>query len=539
MPVVPIYNGPQVQRQSLQPVYQEKVDVSSGTKALAAGFDAVAEAADQIDLRDSQAKAYAAENNITAEWLKWDQQARQQYRGEKVDGYMPAAEAWWKSAAETYGKDLTPRAKALASRSLMAKQNSAISSVAHFSLAEKERHTDEVANANIASTIQFGITTGDVAGAAEQVRDLTAQIGGRKGWTTKQLADAQTRALGQLHSAQIGKLASTDPAAAQTYYDEAKARNEIPFAAQAKIEEVLKAEGDNQFATTFAAKNATLPLDEQLKAAGAIEDPKRREKALMQIKNNHAMVKEAQRAQEEKFADQAWQLVGQGARVPEAVLAQMDGKERVQLQEHLRAKAERGAAPVKTDMPTYIDLRERLAKGEAIRLEAYTTKIAPGHMERLLDIKDAMGKGGAKQDSVLTDEARLKRGAPKGMDPKSDEYGTYVDEVDRRVRAESAAKGGKDLTADEKQRIVESVAKDIVLVDRPYWTDAEKLNSTLTSDEQKNAYVVVGGKKVMLSSVPKTDREQIVASLRKYKLPVTEQAIVEAYLENKKPQGTW
>lgn len=534
MPTVPIYNGPQVQRQALQPVFQQNVDTTKSTRALAAGLNDVAEVADQIDLRDSQAKAYAAESQITTEWLKWDKDARSHYVGERVDGYAPAAEAWWKSAADTYGKDLTPRAKALASRGLVAKQTSALNSVLAFTGAEKNRHADEVANANISSTIQFGITTGDVAGAAEQVREMTAQIGGRKGWTTEQLQAATTQQLGQLHSAQIGKLASTDPAAAQTYYDEAKARNEIPFAAQAKIEEVLKAEGDNQFATTFAAKNAALPLDEQLKAAGEITDPKRREKSLMQIKNNYAMVKEAQRAQEEKFADQAWQLVGRGARVPEAVLAGMDGKERVQLQEHLRAKADRGPVAPKTNPADHARLIDMMLNDpEAFKKERLAAaKLSSTDLEQFAAKQQALRAGGGKQDSMLTDEARVSNALiSAGIDAKKNpEAATAVRvEVDRRVRAASADKGDKPLTPDEKQKVVDSVLVDKVFVDE-WGRDPEKPVALLKDGEIGKAYVNVGGKPVKVSTVPSTDRAQIIAALRKRGLPVTEQAIVETYL---------
>lgn len=539
MPQIPTYDGPQVREQALQPAFQQQqVDGGRNARAIAAGLGNLAEAVDQIDLRDAQAKAFDAEAKITADWLQWDKQARANFRGEKVDGYAPAAQEWWKNAADQYGKDLDPRARSLASRSLTAKQTSALGSVLQFSAAEKERHADEVANANIANTIQFGITTGDVAGAAQQLREMTAQIGARKGWTTEQLAVEQTNQLGKLHLSQIARLAETNANAAQTYYDEAKARGEIPYTAQQRVEEVIKGEADNQFATQFAAQNATLPLAEQLAKAGEITDPKRREKTLLQVRNSYVLVKEAQRAQEQQFSDQAWQLVGQGKRVPEAVLAGMDGRERVQLQEHLRARAERLAAgkPIKTDMPTYIDLREKLAAGEKVNLRSYTEKIAPAQMEQLLDIQTAVSKGGAKQDAMLTDEARLNNAlVGLGIDKKRqpEQAAAFALEIDRRVRAESAAKGGKDLTPDEKQRVIDSTMMDKVFVDE-WGRDPQLPLALVKPDALGNAYVNVQGQPIKLNSIPATDRMQIISALRKRNLPVTEQSIAELYMMNKK-----
>jgi hypothetical protein len=63
----------------------------------------------------------------------------------------------------------------------------------------------------------------------------------------------------------------------------------------------------------------------------------------------------------------------------------MNGRERAQLQESMRTRSERLAAgtPVKTNMTTYIDVREKLARGEKVDLRASTEKIGKGEMEPL------------------------------------------------------------------------------------------------------------------------------------------------------------
>lgn len=294
MPQVPVYGDNQVRTQPLQPVMQQAIDVSSGARALAQGMNAVGDAADRIDYRDAQASASAAEAKITAEWLKWDGENRNKYRGANADGYVPAAEEWWKKAAETAGGELNPRAKAMASQSLRTKQSAALNNAIVFSNAEKERHADETYAADVATTIQFGVTSGDVASTAVQIREKAAIVGARKGWTTEQVQAEAGKNLSSMHLAQISKLAEQDPTKAQAYYDANKA--EVNFQNQARVEQVLKAEMDNQFATQTAAAMAGKPLSEQLAEAAKITDPQRREKTLTQVRNNYAMVTQAKKS---------------------------------------------------------------------------------------------------------------------------------------------------------------------------------------------------------------------------------------------------
>jgi PIN domain nuclease of toxin-antitoxin system len=536
MPIVPTYQDRQVRSAPLQPVLQNTLDVSSGARAVAQGLDQVAEAADRRDLRDAQAKASTAESTITSEWLKWDSANRSKYRGANADGYAPAAEAWWKSAAETAGKDLDPRAKLLASQNLRAKQTAAMGNVLTFTGAEKERHADETYAADVNTTIQFGVTSGDVASTATQIRDKAAVLGARKGWTTEQVQAEAGKNLSSMHLAQITKLAEANAQAAQAYYDANKA--EVAFQNQARVEQVLKGELDNQFATQTAASMADKPLKEQLAEAAKIADPQRREKTLMQVRNNHALVKQAEAEQEAQFSDQAWQLFAKGQKIPEVVLSGMNGRERAQLQESMRTRSERLAqgTPVKTNMLTYIDVREKLARGETVDLRAYTEKIGKAEMEQLLDIQGAVRTGGVKQDSMLTDEGRINAAiVGLGIDKKKNPEAAVnlTNEIDRRVRAASAAKGGKDLTADEKQGIVDRVVLDKVYVDE-WGTDPQKPLALLTPDELKKAYVRVDGRNVPVSAVPMTDRRQIVKALQTTGQPATEQAIVEMYLAGQK-----
>jgi len=499
MPKVPVYGGPQIERQAVNPTRMQTPDVSSGLQAVARGLGKVSEGFDKIALRDDQTKAFETEAQITQEWLKWDSQARQQFRGANVDGYEAAAQQWWKDSAETYGKDLNPRAKALASRGLMGKQNQALGNVLQFTSTEKERHADEAANANIASTIQFGVTSGEVASAADQVRGLVAAQGARKGWTTEQVQDATQRNLSNLHVAHLAKLAESNAEAAQTYFTQN--RGEISFAQQSKIEEAIKGEADNQFSRKFAADVAAKPLSEQLAEAGKITDPQRRDKALREVKLNHALVKEAQAQVESQASDNAWQMVGKGQRVPEMVLAQMNGKERVQLQDYLKTRAERVAsgAQVKTDPSdlarVYDLMRDDPAEFKKLRMVSLTNRIAPNDIEQIARIQRDMLKPDREKDVATSSQLLGTYTGGWKPEKKAAFSSSFYDELDRFEKEK-----GRPANYKEKREIGDRLMLDgEVMSGKWYANDPnKKLYETTPDERQRFAPTISTGDRALI-----------------------------------------
>lgn len=539
MAQVPVYGGPQLRTDALRTPMQGNVDVSSGLQSLARGVGAVGEVVDAKVQRDAKTEADSADAEITGAWLEWDAKNRLTFTGERAKEYEPAAADWWNKARETYGAKLSPMARAQIGTSLERKRSTAMASVMERAGAEQERHSTNVYDAAQSREIELAADTGNYAGGASNIRVKAAEFGAARGWKQDQVDAEIQRRVGALHLTAVEKLAATSAEKATAYYEANK--GEIPAAAQNKVEAVLKAEGDNQFATRFAAQNAGLPLSEQTaKASAAVKDPERLEKTLQQIRNTFALKQQAQREAEQGASDDAWQMVGQGRRVPEATLQRMNGRERVQLQDYLRERAKQAASgtAVKTDWATYIDARERLAAGQNVDLRPLTTKIAPAQMEQLLDIKTKATTPG-KQDSLLTDEQRINQAlVALGIDKKNDpaSAAALAQEVDRRVRVESAARGGKDLTADEKQKLIDSVVMDRVYVDE-WGRDPEKSVAMLTPEEMKDAYVRVNGKNIKVSTVPMSDRQNIIAALRAVGQVPTEQAIVNLYLRGQNKQA--
>jgi hypothetical protein len=179
------------------------------------------------------------------------------------------------------------------------------------------------------------------------------------------------------------------------------------------------------------------------------------------------MVKAAQAEKEAAASDEAWQLVGQGKRVPETVLMRMDGRSRVQLQEHVadraRIAADRAAgkaAAVKTDWGTYIDLRTRLAAGEKVDLRPFAaTKIAGPQLEQLLDIQTKVTDP-KKAPEVATTEQQMSA-FTRTLDLKNERLGQFQAAAYDRFNMHLAAKG-KEPTYEERQKILDQLTMEVV-----------------------------------------------------------------------------
>lgn len=542
MPTVPIYNGPQVQAQATPTVYLRNQDVSSGARAIAQAAEQLGDTIDRIQLRNAETKANEVDEQLTRDWNDWEDKNRGKFVNQNAAGYKQATDEWWKQAAGAYGKDLDPLAAQMVGKTLMRRQTVALANAGKHETTELEKYADSTAIAAIDTASRNALRSGDYEGEAQRVRDLVDQMGARKQWDADQRKAETANQLGKYHTAVVTQLAEADAAKAQTYLEAAIQRGEIPADRQVRMETVIKGEADNQFASKFAAEKAPLPYADQLAEAAKIEDPKRREKTLMQIKNNHAQIREAKREQESAAADQAWQMVGQGKRVPESLLATMDGHERVQLQEHLRARAERAAAgtAMKTDPKEHARLIDMMLNDpEGFKKERIAAAhLSPTDLEQFAAKQMAMrsNTNSGKQDSMLTDDQRVNAAlVSSGINPKKQPDAAYAvrGEIDRRVRAESAARGDKPLNADDKQRIIDSVLVDKVYVSE-WGRDSQKPLSLVKPEELGEAYVTVGGKDVKLSTVPMTDRQQIIQALQRRGMPATEQAIVETYLRKNK-----
>jgi hypothetical protein len=501
---VPVYGGQRVREAPLQGGLMRQFDAGASTRQVAGALGDAADALYRRDLRDAQSQAFEAEAQITSSWLQWDAENRQRYQGQNADGYSKAAEEWWAKTSSDYGSRLNPMAREIANRALTSKRTQAMGSVVQFVSAEKERFADQAAAANIGTTIQFGVTSGNVEAAAQEVRAIVAMQGARKGWTTEQVQAAQGEALSNLHLAQITKLAEVDAESAQKYYDANKA--EVGFAQQARVEQVLKGEADNQFATQFAAQNAGLPLSEQLQKAAEITDPQRRQKTILQIKSNQALLKEAEAERERQASDQAWQLAAQGQRVPESVLSQMGGRDRASLVDWQRARAERlaqGPKPVRTDPNKLAELldmiREDTEAFKSVDMRSLTESLSTSDLEGIARLQRDLNKPEREKDVATTTQliSTFTRGM-SNKDRRSEFEMAAYEELDRWEKEKK-----RPPNFEEKRQILNHLAAEQVTKERSWWWDASSQRYRIPIDQRDRPVVI-----------PSSDRKLIVEALK-------------------------
>jgi hypothetical protein len=227
-------------------------------------------------------------------------------------------------------------------------------------------------------------------------------------------------------------------------------------------------------------------LKDQLTEAAKITDPQRREKTITQIRNNAALVRQAEQEQEAKFSDQAWQLFAQGQKIPEAILSGMNGRERAQLQESMRSRSERLAAgtSVKTNpaelAKVYDMMRDDPEGFKKLRMASLTETFSPADIEQVSRIqRDMLKPDGEKDVATTTQVMGLYTGGYK-PEKKAAFNSAFLDEVNKFEREKK-----RPATYEEKRKIGDRLVLDGEVLSGSMWkNDPNKKFYEATPEER-------------------------------------------------------
>ena len=552
MPRVPLSSGPELRATPQQGGYRENIDVSAPARQLGQALGRVGENLSREALREAETRSNTADTETAGHWLAKDAELRRQYQGANVDQYQVEAAKWWKDKADSLSTDLDPLTKSMVSKTLGRRQAAALGQVAQHVEVQKERHADEVAQANIDTTIQFGVTSGDVVGAANRVRQLAAEVGARKGWNTDQVLAEQGKNLSALHLAQISKLAESDPTAAQAYYQANK--DEVAFAQQPRVEQVLNQAGaanDGEQAADQTWKalgpkgyNDPVALDKmeaKLRETYAGDAP-RRQAAIASLRERAAAHNAAQAESNAGNVNSVYQAIDGGlpmARVmrtpqwlalpgkeQDQILTQQEG--RAAARESRTAAAEQRAYSAEQrkqhqmlldnagDYLTFTD-PEVLAKMTRSQVAASRSIFGFEGAQHLLTRYDALQKNPGDLTEARMDEDAFKRiGKDFGVEtynpqPHDKELvGTLKYRVERVLGMAQVAKG-KRLTEEEKEKVMrEEMSRQVTLSSiigtsqiREHWwnypLNASRVPVILLQPDQVREVVVPPADKVKIS----------------------------------------
>ena len=194
------------------------------------------------------------------------------------------------------------------------------------------------------------------------------------------------------------------------------------------------------------------------------------------------------------------------------------------------------------DPDTMLKLLANPSLWEADKLKDYRYLISQSSYERFF----TLGNGAKAQDNVrsatfdndMFESTMLTNKMPELVDPKVPKYKEEAINLRNKFKilidVEQTNKK-RELTRDEKQKLLDSIVMDRVSV--PGWmSDDRKQVFRLTEEEQKTAYVMWNGQKVLVASVPVQDRRQITEALMSAGKDATEENIVDYYMRNKNPR---
>lgn len=252
-------------------------------------------------------------------------------------------------------------------------------------------------------------------------------------------------------------------------------------------------------------------------------------------------------------ADIGWKLYstkGIGA-IPASVWERMDGRDMEAIKTRAKVEANSGGS-MKTDIGKWLEFTNLTPKEMASMTPQELMRDFGPHFStadlRNADnmMRAARGKGGpgeAEGLQLMTATDIVKRSARElGILPVSGDklsvdqqaaYANYADRLQVKVNAWESA-NGKKATAEVLRQIVNQEKMDKVKLDE-WGRDPERAVVSLSADDMKRAYVVVGKQEVKLASIPATYRISAIARRRAAGLPVSEESIATMWLADGRP----
>lgn len=111
-------------------------------------------------------------------------------------------------------------------------------------------------------------------------------------------------------------------------------------------------------------------------------------------------------------------------------------------------------------------------------------------------------------------------------------------EIQKRLDARAAKlTGGKKLTDEDRQQVLDEAARDKAFVDRSFMVgDTVQNVIAMTPEQMRDAYVQVAGEDIYLRDIPDAERQKIIESLQARGRPVSQQAIAELWVRAGKPK---
>lgn len=586
MATVPIYDRPQVQQQGLRGGESQSradVDALGGAQArsmaqAAQGLAQGAETMQRIQDRDDQTALLDADAKIKASYAEWAV-AEGKNTGAAAKGAAERAQEWWKTNAETLGKDIqNPLVKKRFDMAVAAQSAASLQHFGNYENQQMDMVAAQTADSSVKGSIKLAAeipTDGNIQLQKAAIVGAMQAYGGNK-WSPEVMKEKTDTAISGMHTAVFNNLYARDPIGADAYY---KAnRREIDPTQYDQIETKLKAgvadaEGANgarvaisEFAKGLKASDPLPQADidaklvdmfgakpESLKAARAELD---RQTAL---RDRDVSKTEATAMKNINAAYAQGTPLAALKRLPE--WSQLSGTAQLQMQEHITDRNHMLWARSIEDKNRLQREQELKYAPEVLRwsqpevLAGMTEdqimqklpQIGLANTERLLQQRKALTSSQAKLQDAKLDADTFNDAFTQatGINPKTKLTPENADAV---VRARNAvessiaslqANKGRELTRAEKDAEARRIVGAKVL-EKGFFSDSEK-NEVLLNDKQvRDALVEVSmpgpqgqavKTKIPVSAIPVNEFSAVQARLRKEGSPYSTADVVQAWHE--------
>lgn len=528
MPQVPTVDGPRVQQSPLRGGENTTRAINTGagmlTSAAGAAITGFGEAGDRIQERRDLDEAFRVETAVIAEYSQFEQNLRKTRRGASAQGVVNDVDQWWSKIDETYGKDVSPRVKQLTAKSLARARAQALESTGKYQMVEEDRAQTESYTAVNGQEIQRAVTLGTpeaLASAKGKINAAVAVFGATRGWKQEQFDAENQKWTNALHIQAVNAMIDDKPAEAKAYFE--ANRKEIDSANHVRMSKMIDRGVAEATATKNAADWASLPFEKAIENANKITDPDTRKMTVAAVRDLQTDKNIAIQLREREASDKVWQAVANGATLkslPRAMLEQLNGRERVQVNEHYEAERKRRAAeaagkPVKTDLALLEKLismsPEEIAK---VQLSTYQDRISRGDLEQLMVRRSSMLSKDPKKEHEVATVTQHMNTYISTMKLKDESKGAFqkaaLDEFDN-----FKATNKREATHDERTKILDRLS----IEQSNFWSSNKRFFEVAPKDRQKFVDDVV----------PASERAEIIKSLTKKGIPVTVQTILDMY----------
>lgn len=177
----------------------------------------------------------------------------------------------------------------------------------------------------------------------------------------------------------------------------------------------------------------------------------------------------------------------------------------------------------------------------------YSLKLDDSHLEKLYAIHSALNGSKDEQHLSIFSTAEMVKDSAvrmnilpasgKASDDQAKNFNEFQLRLDARIAAYEANElGGKrKASQQELKKILQEVEMDKVYRSRTMWPDKSDVPMiTVKPEEMDKTYVTINGEDIYSSSIPPTQRAQIIPALRKAGKPITEANIADYWVRGGK-----